>query len=123
MYLEFTDCCVDWITIWYCVAFVLHKARPIPPPEKYFFIYMGGLFATFSPYGIPFSLCEGPFSLCDGGGGHFCRYCAFLGLRPLPPPPTKISVGAHDILHRTCIVIRWILDFKYIWLLKIFLLL
>ena len=75
--------------------------RPPPPPplknKKKFLGYIGGPFATFSSYGSLFATF---FSFC----GPFHHVGAFLLFftswwRPflgLPPPPTKISTGAHD---------------------------
>ena len=61
------------------------------PLKKKILAIFGGLFATFSSYGglfATFFSFWGPFRyfLLHGGG-------LFLGL---PPPPTKISAGAHN---------------------------
>ena len=72
------------------------KSRPSPPPPppskiKIIFLgYIGGLFATFSSYGVlsvTFISFWEPFCyfLLHGGG-------LFWGL----PPPTKISAGTDD---------------------------
>ena len=63
----------------------------LPLKKKFFLAIFGGLFATFSSYGglfATFFSFWGAFSLL------FTSWWGpFLGL---PPPPTKISAGAHD---------------------------
>ena len=68
---------------------------------------MGAFLLRFSPYGGPFSPCEGLFSPWEGPlspcGGLFLLFSmwgAFFVLMrgpflDLPPLPTKISAGAH----------------------------
>ena len=74
--------------------------RPPPPPLKIKNIYLGyigGLFATFSSYGGIFCyvfLILGALSPCgDLFATFYFMVEAFFGI---PPPPTKISAGAHD---------------------------
>ena len=67
--------------------------RPSPGKSKQifplywgpFFLLMGGLFTTFSPY-------RGPFSLC---GGLSATFLSMWGPFLVLPLPTKTSVGAH----------------------------
>ena len=66
------------------------KSRPSPPPpfeKRKFFGYIVGLFATFFSFWRPFHHV-GTFLLLFTSW-----WRPFLGL---PPPPTKISAGAHD---------------------------
>ena len=76
------------------------NSRPSPPPSKIgnnFWGYIGGLFATFSSYGglsATFFSFWGPFHHVGAFSLLFTSWWRpFLGL---PPPPTKISAGAHD---------------------------
>ena len=72
------------------------KSRPSPPPSKKIFGgYIGGLcfFFIWEPFCYVF-LILGAFWLL------FISWCRpFFGL---PPPPTKISAGAHDCKERAC---------------------
>ena len=69
-------------------------ATPPPPQKKRkkFFGYIGGFFATFSSYGGLFATF---FSFLGAFLLLFTSWWGtFFGLAP--PPPTKISAGAHD---------------------------
>ena len=75
--------------------------RPPPPPPKikikFFGLNIGGLFATFSSYGVLFATFFsfwGPFHHVGAFSLLFTSWWRpFLGLAP---PPTKISACAHD---------------------------
>ena len=80
------------------------KCRPSPPspPQKKFFGYIGGLFATFFHMGAlaTFFSFWGLFTICMCMGAFLLLFTlwwiAFLCLPPPPPPLTKIFAGAHD---------------------------
>ena len=73
------------------------KSRPTPPPPPpqifFFFAILGAfllLFLIWGPFCYVF-LILGAFCLL------FISWCRlFFGLARPPPPPTKISAGAHD---------------------------